>query len=103
MKIVASFAMIGMLMSGCAAIDSPEKARARTVLACDGYARTLSTLAVYRQKDRLSAEQIRTVDQARPFFNASCDRAAEPVGPATLDRMESMLLDMAMIQTEMQK
>ena len=25
--------------------------------------------AVYRQKDRLSAEQIRTVDQARPFFN----------------------------------
>jgi hypothetical protein len=103
MKVIASLAMIGMLMSGCAAIDSPEKARARTVLACDGYARTLSTLSVYRQKDRLTPAQIRSVDQARPFFNEACDRDAEPVGPATLDKMEAMLLDMAMIQTEVAK
>ena len=103
MKALASLAMIGLLMGGCAAIDSPEKARARTVLACDGYARTLSTLAVYRQNDRLTASQISKVDAARPFFNAACDESAEPVGPATLDTMEAMLLEMAMIQTEVAK
>ena len=53
MKALASLAMIGLLMGGCAAIDSPERARSRTVMLCDSYGRTLSTLAVYRQKDRL--------------------------------------------------
>ena len=103
MKALASLAMIGLLMGGCAAIDSPERARSRTVMLCDSYGRTLSTLAVYRQKDRLSAEQIQTVDQARPFFNSACDENAEPVGPATLDTMETMLLDMVAVQTEVAK
>ena len=103
MKALASLAMIGLLMGGCAAIDSPDRARARTVMLCDTYDRTLTTLAVYKQKGRLTADQISKVDTARPFLNAACDENAEPIGPATLDTMETMLLDMVAVQTEVAK
>lgn len=103
MKVFASVAVIGLLISGCAQIDSPERARSRTVLVCDTYARALTTLSVYRKQGRLSPEQVARVDTARPFFNQACASDAEPIGPQTLDMLETKLLEMSAIQVELTK
>ena len=103
MKAFASVAVMALLVTGCAAVDSPERARSRTVLVCDTYARSLSTLAVYRQQGRLSPEQVAKVNSARPFFNEACAADAEPIGPQTLDMLETKLLEMSSIQVEVVK
>lgn len=104
MKALASLAILGLLVSGCAQFEpKPEVARSRTVLVCDTYARALTTLSVYKQQGRLGPNEIARVNNARPFFNEACKPDAGPIGPDTLDMLETKLLEMSMIQVEVTK
>lgn len=104
-----AIALLGMVMiatAGCASLTgaTPEQheaqMRARTVLMCNGYARTMNSLALYREQGRLTPSQVNRIDTARPIFQASCQDGEnqQPLGEATVENLEAMLVDLATVK-----
>jgi len=69
------------------------------LIACNAYDGTLRSLAAYRQADRLSADQIATVDRWRPILNEAC---SQPVSRETLALIEQGLFAMIAIEEAVQ-
>lgn len=65
------------------------------LVVCRAYDATLRTLAGYRAADKLSAEDIATVDRLRPIMNEGC---SGPPDAATLDAIERGLFELIAIE-----
>ena len=92
MRLIA-FALV-LILVGCFNA-SPEKSLA---VACQGYASTLSSLAVAKARDQLSGGDIAAVDAARPTLNAICleDDWTDPV--AARSAVEAAMWQLIMIE-----
>lgn len=87
------------LTTGMTCAENPERALA---VACQGYASTLTSLAVAKARGQLSEAQIATVDQARPGLNAICldGEWTNPVEARTA--VEAAMWQLILVQKEVQ-
>ena len=69
------------------------------LLGCRAYEGTLTTLAAYRKADRLSEDQIRTVDRVRPVLNDACTGEVENASQL-LGVVESGLVELMFVESE---
>ena len=85
-----------ILLAACA---TPSSTQQSLQVACNGYAATLTALAGYRAADRLSDEQVATIDQWRPVLNEACSGEIT-VTSDLLRIVEAGVLQMIFIETE---
>ncbi|TQV80309.1 hypothetical protein [Denitrobaculum tricleocarpae] len=69
-SVIAAAFGAAFLLAGCA--SSSLSTQESLLIACRGYTATLTSLAGFRAADRLSDDQVATVEQARPILNQAC-------------------------------
>ena len=85
---------LALLLAGCAGF-SAEKS---LLVACQGYASTLTTLASQKAAGKLDASEIATVDAVRPALNTICLDGTWTNATTALDAVESAMF--TLIQME---
>lgn len=82
--------------------NTPEvNAIARVTQACATYDATLRSLAIMRAGDKLSEDQIATVDQWRPIMNGICiGEVPDIAADSLLDTAEKALFELSQIKED---
>ena len=93
MKRLALVCVIGLT----ACVTTPEQ---RILIACDSYATTLHTLAIFRQAGSLSESDIEMVDDTRSVLNPICDTPNPPDTREALRKVEDGILRLILLKRQ---
>jgi len=100
MKLKTFVIALPLLIASCASLTVDQE----MAIACRGYASTLTILATY--KDKMTQEQIKTVDEARAIINPICQTAASGEVydlRSSLDTVRAELSKMLIVEKEVRK
>lgn len=79
-KQLAVLFLVPFLLAACApGSDAHIKAYKSVILACEGYATSLTILAQFRDAGKLSDEQIETINFSRPIARSICGSPTPPL------------------------
>lgn len=94
MRRYTAVGVVALLLVGC----TSQNAERNLLVACQGYASTLTTLAALRGSGKLTDEQVDTVNSLRPSLNAICEQDEYDDPKAALDIVQDGMF--VLIQTE---
>lgn len=97
--LIAGFLLLSV--SACAALTGPQADTKGLISACNGYAATLTTLAVANMNGKLSKPQVDTVNQVNSVVHPICSdpkMVSDPTHAKT--KIESEILQLTLIQSQ---
>lgn len=88
-------------LSACAALTGPQASVKGLISACNGYASTLTTLAVANMNGQLSKGQVDTINQVNAIVKPLCTAPSMDQNQAqAISEVQSAMIKLATVQTQ---
>ena len=87
-------AFLALFLTACAGLSAEKQ----LLVACQGYASTLTTLAGFKAAGKLGAQEIASVDALRPSLNIICLDGNWTNASAALDIVEDAMFQLIILE-----